>query len=163
MRLLLFSCIGLLVCANCQAQDVALNANAEIKIALTVRVVSAVKGSLANLQFDAGVKDVAAQLRRLPFSEFRLMSETHQDVALKQKQIIPLSRGQMLAVRPLQYENERVTIWLKWCDNDGSEILDTKMRLEPGRSMLAGTESSDDGSSGMILVIDVNAKQGDVQ
>ena len=141
-------------CGQCQAQETA----PEIKIALTVRVVSAVKSELSNLQFDAGIKDVAAQLRRLPFNQFRLMSESHQEIALKQKQVIPLNRGQMLSVRPLQYENERITLWLKWCDNDGSQILDTKMRLESGRSMLAGTESSDDGSTGMILVLDVLAK-----
>jgi len=140
---------------NCCAQE----ANAATKIALTVRVVSAVKSELTNLQIDSGIKDVASQLRRLPFNHFRLMSESHEEVALKQKQVIPLNRGQILSVRPLQFENDRITLWLKWCDDDGSQILDTKMRLESGRGMLAGTESSDDGSSGMILVIDVEAKQ----
>lgn len=145
--------------AACHAQEfVAEKVGAPLKIAFTVRVVSAVVGDRGNFLFDAGIKDVAAQLKRLPFSEFRLTSENHQEIALRQKLFIPLNRGQVLAVRPLQYENERITIWLKWCDNDGSEILDTKMRLEPGRSMLAGTESSENGSSGMILVIDVAPK-----
>ena len=156
VRILLSSCIGLLVytAAVCEAQAT----DQQTKISLTVRVVSAVRSELANLKFDAGIKDVAAQLRRLPFNQFRLMSENHQEIALKQKQVIALNRGQMLSVRPLQYDNDRITIWLKWSDADGSQILDTKMRLESGRSMLAGTESSDDGSSGMILVIDVSAK-----
>lgn len=102
---------------------------------------------------DKGLTDLAPQLNSLPFNHFSLMESETETIALKSKSLIHLMSGDTLAVRPLGFDNGKYCVWFKWLDNTGARIIDTRLHLEPGRSMLTGTDGSND--TGTILAIDV--------
>lgn len=105
------------------------------------------------VKIDSRLQDLSSKLRELPFKNFSLLSTEERTIPLKKRETLSLGGGQTLTLRPLYADNDRVGMWLKWKEPDGSDILDTRMHFNFGESMIAGTDNSP--SSGVILVIDV--------
>jgi hypothetical protein len=133
-------------------------------VAVDVRVVRASNPSPSELsltsqqaarkpRIDFRLKDLAAKLQRLPFQSYTVVSVEHRLIPLKKREVIGLSGGQTLTLRPLYVEDKRVGMWLKWQDQNGGDILDTRMHFDFGESVLTGTDNSENG--GLILAIDV--------
>ncbi len=101
----------------------------------------------------AQLDDLRPQLQKLHYRSFKLLGVQSQVVQLLQKGTLVLVNGHSLTVRPLYVSSKRIGLWLKWRDNTGVEVLDTRMHFDPGESMLAGTES--EGRKGVVLAIDV--------
>jgi len=109
--------------------------------------------SNGGVYIDKNLSDLAPQLSRLPFNHFSLMEAETETIPIKSKSSIHLMSGDTLTVRPLGFDNGKYCLWFKWMDNAGVRIIDTRLHLEPGRSMLTGTDGSND--TGTILAIDV--------
>ena len=73
---------------------------------------------------------------------------------MRRRDKIRLMNGQLLTLRLLEFDNESLTLWIRWDDGEGMNILDTRIHFAYGESMLAGLEGRDE--SGMILAIDVS-------
>jgi hypothetical protein len=94
------------------------------------------------------------KLATLPFRSFELMSEEEAVVSLKKKHHIQLINGHHLVVRPLFLrEDGNICLWLRWQDKEGMKLLDSRIHVPLGETVLAGVEQSP--TSGMVLTIDV--------
>lgn len=102
-------------------------------------------------KFDPGLKDLHPRLSSLPFSSFRLLASLTEDINVRKKALVHLPRGQTLAFRPMSSEPDRVSLWLSWKDGQGSEILGTKIQVNPRETILTGTDGNED--EGYILAI----------
>lgn len=119
-----------------------LSANAETAT-IRVRSVMASQDDSKNQTFDPSIKDLELQLKHLPFTKFLLIDDQQEELSMKSKEYIKLSNGDKLSVRPLYMNEGKLCIWLRWVGSDGMQILDTRLHIEPGKSILAGTESSE--------------------
>lgn len=133
-KLLIYSSILLLL-----LQFSALADSATIR----VRSVLATQDDSEKKSFDPSIRDLELQLKHLPFSKFQLVEDQQEQLLMKSKEYIKLSNGDKLSVRPLYMEEGKLCLWLRWVDSDGMQVLDTRLHIEPGKSILAGTESSE--------------------
>ena len=106
------------------------------------------------LTLDPRLEDLRAKLNKLPFQSFRLLSTDEEVITLKQRDTIHLSNGQRLCLRPLDFSNDQITMWLKWKASDGMSILDTRLSFALNETMVAGIEGQDD--DGVILAINIS-------
>lgn len=102
---------------------------------------------------DSSLSDLRSKFEKLPFKTFKLVDSQEQIVPIKRKETLRLPNGQVLIVRPLSIDEEKASIWLKWQDKGGEDLLDTRMHFGCGESMLTGVDSAHD--SGVILAISV--------
>lgn len=116
-------------------------------------VSSTSSGKRLGIVVDKEISDLTPQLSKLPFTHFSLLESETERIPLKSKSLLRLMSGDTLAVRPLGFENGKYCVWFKWMDKAGVRIIDTRLHLEPGRSMLTGTDGSND--TGTIIAIDV--------
>ncbi len=124
------------------------------QVEVKVRVVKADnEENHAGRAVDARLGDLQSKLERLPFHRFSVLSTESLVIPIKRKQTMTLASGQTLTLRPVYCEQEKIGLWLRWAEKNGDEILDTRLHVNPGESMIAGTDSSP--SSGLILAIDV--------
>ena len=105
------------------------------------------------IRVDARVRDLGMKLSKLPYRNFSLISTERRLVPMRKRESVTLTGGQVVNLRPLDADSDRVGMWIRWMDQSGMEVLDTKMHFDFGESMIAGTESGPD--SGMVLAIDV--------
>lgn len=112
------------------------------------------------LQVDNRIRDLADKLRKLNFRTFRLISSQREVVPIGRKQNVGLVDGNQLTLRPLTLDGGRVTMWIKWEDGSGMQILDTRMHFDCGESVITGLEEASD--SGLILAIDVSPMKRNV-
>lgn len=101
--------------------------------------------------------DIDGKLRKLPFHTFSLVSSQSERIDLMKKETLYLSGGNELTVRPLYSEHGKVGLWLRWIDSAGAKVLDTRMHLATGESMVAGADAGQDTAT--VLAIDVNPAQ----
>ena len=134
------------------------SANTVEDIRVNVRVIRGIgsdeEGNRAPAVIDDRIKDLSVKLRRLHFREFKLISSQDKVVPMAKKQVVTISDGETLALRPLYVEKNRVGMWLRWQGGDGKQILDTRMHFNCGEAMLAGTDKSYGAST--ILAITVH-------
>lgn len=110
---------------------------------IRVRSVMASRDNSEIQSFDPSIKDLELQLKHLPFTKFQLVGDQQEELSMKSKEYIKLANGDKLSVRPLYMNEGKLCIWLRWVDSDGMQVLDTRLHIEPGKSILAGTESSE--------------------
>ena len=126
------------------------------QVEVNVRVVKAendIDDGYTSPRLDVRLDDIRAKLEQLPFRHFSYLSSERVIIPIKRKQIVTFASGQTLALRPVYCEQEKIGLWLRWSEKNGDEILDTRLHVNPGESMLAGTDSSP--TTGLILAIDV--------
>lgn len=109
--------------------------------------------SRSSVSVDDRINDISSQLKKLQYQRYSLISAREGFVEVAHKKVFGLSNGHTLSLRPLYIEGSRVGMWLKWQDDQGMDLLDTRMHFTCGEAFLTGTEKSDD--SGVILAIDV--------
>lgn len=100
---------------------------------------------------DARIEDLRSQLERLHYRNFRLMAAQRERVLPRRKTIFPLAHGHQLAVKPLYIDGNRVGVWMRWVDGSGAEVLDTRMHLTCGESLITGTDR--DADQGVVVAI----------
>jgi hypothetical protein len=106
------------------------------------------------LQVDSRIGDLTPKLGKLNYANFRLVGFQEKIVPLKKRENIALGGGHLLTLRPLYLEDQRVGMWLRWLDSNGSEILDTRMHFDSNECMLTGTEAK--AQTGIILAINAS-------
>ena len=111
------------------------------------------KSFVNNAKLDPAISDLKEKFDSLPFEHFVLVSSEERTLPLKKKETIQFSGGQVLHLRPLFIEGNKVSLWLNWEDAKGQNILDTRMHFDSSQSVLAGTDSTDD--TGLLLAISV--------
>lgn len=99
------------------------------------------------------IEDLRGKLSTLPYHNYRLLNTYERNIELHSKSELDLGGGQKLYLKPLSKKGEKVCLWLSWKDEQGAEIIDTRMHLSAGQSMITGTEKLPD--SGVILALDV--------
>ncbi len=138
------------------------NPQTESKVIVNVRVIRATDKmdpgeesfSPDPVKVDRRLKDISFKLQKLPFRAYSLLSSEQKVVPAKKRESFLIASGQSLTVRPLYMEKDEVGLWLKWVDQNGAEILDTRMHINYGESMIAGTDSTP--LCGLVLVVDVS-------
>jgi hypothetical protein len=108
------------------------------------------------IRIDSRLSDLADKLRKLPFRGFVFVVGEQRRVPVRRKTTLPLTNGQSLSLRPLYIDSEKVGLWVQWKDRVGTDILDTRMHLDLGQSMIAGTDLLNDPSSGLVLAVQVS-------
>ena len=110
--------------------------------------------SVGERKVDERLQDLSRKFHQLPFRTFSLVAAERRLISIKRRESIGLTSGQTLTVRPLYADKERAGMWLRWQEADGAEILDTRLYVAYGESVIAGTDHAP--GSGMILAIDVS-------
>ena len=126
------------------------------QVTITVRKVRAATGKKKKLAVDNGIKDLSSKLQKLPFTRFKLLSTYSEIVPVANRRTISIGEGHNLTLRPLYIDGKKVGMWLRWQDHSGMKLLDTRMHLTSGESMITGTDAA--AGSGVILAIDVEPK-----
>lgn len=111
------------------------------------------------IRIDSRLSDLADKLRKLPFRGFVFLEGEQRRVPVRKKSVLPLMNGQSLSLRPLYIDSEKVGLWVHWKDRAGADILDTRMHLDLGQSMIAGTDLLNDPSGGLVLAVQVSPPQ----
>ncbi len=106
------------------------------------------------VELDERVEDLRSKLSRLPFTTFRLVSMDEEEITLMNRKTIHLSNGHSLCMRAVEQNGDSMTVWLKWKDDNGMSILDTRLNFALNESMVAGIEGQQD--TGIILAVRVS-------
>jgi len=104
-----------------------------------------------SVRVDNDIRDLASKLSQLPFENFQLISSKEEVVTLKNRDSLKLSNGHSLTFRPMYMDEKKVGLWLNWRDEQGDEILNTRVHFDASDSVLTGTDCSHD--KGLILAI----------
>lgn len=97
--------------------------------------------------------DVEQELLKLPYRSFSLGSDRVITTPLMKKSSISLTPKENITVRPVYREKGKVCLWVKWEDQNGMKVLDSRLHLKDGESLVVGTDHTED--SGVVLVVDV--------
>lgn len=108
---------------------------------------------MQDLKLDQRLEDLRPKLQRLNYRSFKLVASAHKSLPMTRRETIGLSNGHTLTVRPIGSDDDTICLWLKWEDQAGNPILDTRVHVPRNESILAGTDHSAD--SGLILAISV--------
>jgi hypothetical protein len=103
------------------------------------------------------LSDLSEKLAKLPYKRFVLMGRDKFVVPIRKRHSVSIA-GQELVLRPMVLDSKRVALWINWKDEAGSKVLDSRLYLTPGESMLAGTDHS--AETGLIMAIDVHPLAG---
>lgn len=126
---------------------------------INVKAIGASESSQSGeLEVDEKVADLTDKLKRLPFTSFRLLSDSSETVSLLSRETMKLSNGQTLCVRPVDSSGDQITLWLKWKARDGMSILDTRVNFALNEAMVVGIEGQSEGT-GTVLAISVTPKE----
>ena len=129
-------------------------------IKLSIRTIQASDPSTGNevtsavertIRVDNDIRDLKSKLSQLPFENFQLVSTKEEAVTLKTRDSLKLANGHLLTFRPIYMEEKKVGLWLNWRDEEGDEILNTRVHFDATDSVLTGTDCSHD--KGLILAI----------
>lgn len=129
------------------------------RVAVDVRVLSATdpvdptntEHSLP-MVVDSRIKDLTAQLEPLHYRTFKLQYEERVILSLLRREKVLLKDGHELTLRPIYLDKGRVGIWFRWNDHQGNKVLDSRVHLTCGESIVAGTEA-ESGDQGMIIAL----------
>lgn len=149
-------CSGIMSISSMIAQDsVAESVTVRVR---AIRAETAAPGGESNehktIHCERALRDINAKLKKLPFRTFTLVSSQAETIELRKKETLYLAGGNELTIRPLYSEDGKVGLWLRWIDHDGAKVLDTRMHLATGESMVAGADAGEDAAT--VLAIDVN-------
>ncbi len=111
------------------------------------------KDEVAEREFNGDLNDISDQLNKLPYKSFQVISTSDLNTPIRKKQSILVGQGNEVTLRFLNFENNKVCLWIRWDDETGLKVLDTRMHFEAGQSMVVGTEHSEE--SGIVLALDV--------
>jgi hypothetical protein len=103
------------------------------------------------VHLDSSIRDLEGKLSQLPFGNFQLLSAKEEVITLKTRDSLQLPNGHSLTFRPMYMDSRKVGLWLNWRDQDGSEILNTRVHFDATDSVLTGTDCAHD--KGLILAI----------
>ena len=115
---------------------------------------------------DDRLSDIKDKLKRLHYQNFRLVADEDRSIALNRRTTINITPQSTLTLRPLYMEDGKIGMWIKWRDSEESSLLDTRVHLVPGQSMLIGAEDEANlkdasaATGGIILAIEVKPSTG---
>jgi len=110
-----------------------------------------------SIRLEGNISDLEPKLSQLPFSTFQLLSAKDETIALKTRDSLQLPNGHSLTFRPMYMDEKKVGLWLHWRDQNGGEILNTRVHFDASDSVLTGTDCAHD--KGLILAIKASAAQ----
>ncbi len=134
-------------------------AKAEDKVQVTVRLLQASDRSMLGFSsfmehaIDPQLIDLKEQLNVLPFESFTVLNTQKISLPIKKKDSLELANGHNLILKALSIDGNQVSLWLKWKDESGQCLLDTRMHFNSSEAMLAGTDHNID--SGLLLAVNV--------
>lgn len=129
------------------------------RVAVDVRVLSATDPvdeaaphAGSPMVVDARIRDLTSKLEPLHYRTFRLQYEERIVLSLLKREKVSLKDGHELILRPVYLDGDRVGLWFRWTDRQGNKILDTRVHLTCGESIVAGTDA-ESGKRGIILAL----------
>ncbi|MDZ4784990.1 MAG: hypothetical protein SGJ02_02825 [bacterium] len=99
------------------------------------------------------IVDIKGKLRKLNYNSFNLIGSENKIVPINTKESFTLSDGQKVTLRPVSKKDGKVCLWINWKDQNGMNLLDTRLHFSGPETMITGTDATPE--SGMILAIDV--------
>lgn len=103
-----------------------------------------------SIQFDSNLKSVSSKLLSLPFRSYSLLKKQDVDLPINEKQELYIHDNK-IQMRQLGAEKNKFCIWLRWDDESGMNLIDTRLHLRPGETMILGSDATSD--SGVILAL----------
>ena len=97
------------------------------------------------------LKSIRLSLTQAPFSLFEMIDHQTVVVPLRQKSRLRMAKDHVVVIRPLFIDDGRLCLWVKWRDKDGMEVLDSRLYLVLGESVIAGVEEAD--NAGLLLAM----------
>jgi hypothetical protein len=129
------------------------------RVAVDVRVISAsdlvVDGashSSPPFAIDSRIRQLTSKLQQLHYRTFRLQYEERVILSLLKREKVVLRDGHELTLRPTYLEGNRVGLWFRWTDGTGSDLLNTRVHLSCGESIVAGTDDEESGKGVLIAL-----------
>ena len=127
----------------------------QVSIEITaVRAVQNLRGGSGDSKKREVGPDLASlsrRLKKLPYRQFHLLSKNEFVVPVNRRFQLRIGPGHRLTMNPISVTPEGIAIWLRWKDDAGEKVLDSRLRVQPGETILTGTDHTKE--SGLILAI----------
>jgi hypothetical protein len=121
------------------------------RVAVDVRVISA-SDLVVDGAIDSRIRQLTSKLQQLHYRTFRLQYEERVILSLLKREKVVLRDGHELTLRPTYLEGNRVGLWFRWTDGTGSDLLNTRVHLSCGESIVAGTDDEESGKGVLIAL-----------
>jgi hypothetical protein len=95
-----------------------------------------------DITIDKSLSSIAQALESLPYKKFSLVDHREIGLPLLRRESLSLKSGEKIKVRPIGIDLDKFCFWLRWEDKNGSAILDSRMHILGGRSVVAGFDAS---------------------
>jgi hypothetical protein len=113
-----------------------------------VRVIEA---SNVGSSIDSSLRDVHGQLGSLfSFSSYRLLKDENVTLSLNQPISIPVHQGRSIEVTLIKQQRDTAEVRVK-IKREGTDILNTQVRLSPGRTVSIGGPKHGEGTLLIVL------------
>ncbi|GEM_PF-1127206 len=129
----------------CVALSVALHANAEDRVTLSLWAAQATQEGKTPKEFDPGLEPITNAVADLPFDTYKKILATKQSIVLKKETKIPVESRYSLCITPMSKESDgrmrmdiRVEITPKTPGDKPVVALSTRLMLSPGKLVKLG-------------------------
>lgn len=129
------------------------------EVAFVVRIIRAERLKMGGgkkfwsepIAVDKRLGDISEKLGQLQYQEFHLIAERALTIPVLKRAPVDLVDGHSLVLRPLYVQGRRAGFWLKWQDGNGATVLETRMHVDCGETVVTGTEASDE--RGLVIAV----------
>lgn len=155
-------CVSILLLGAAPGSAVAQGGSGSFELEVrTIRASDVGENTPGSGVIDPRLEDLRSQLEQLHYRTFKLLAAERERVLTRKKTIFSLIDGHRFAVKPLYLDGNRVGVWMRWVDGDGAEVLDTRMHLTCGESIIAGTDR--ESGEGMIVAVRPSVLGGPIE
>jgi hypothetical protein len=130
---------------------------------VTLRMIEAKERETGELhqkvKFASSLKQISAKLLPLPFKSYSLASQQNFSIDLNALKELTLYNQSTIKMKVLAHSRNKICMWLRWDDNTGLNLIDTKIYLKPGDTMILGSDSASD--EGVVLAVDAGVVSGE--
>ncbi|RME61494.1 MAG: hypothetical protein D6780_01585 [Candidatus Dadabacteria bacterium] len=127
------------------------------KIAVEIRTVLGKEDGIKqrDIQLDSRLNDLKGKLEKFPYTYYALIARQRAVLPVMKKSVFNVGKGYSLLLRPLYLDlkEKKVGVWLRWLDEKGHYLLDTKMHLALSEPLVSGTRYKD--NKGILLAISI--------
>lgn len=117
-------------------------------ITFDFKVLSASNSFTAELPEE--LEQYSEQLEELPYTGFKIVMSKKIQLELDENVGISLDNKEEVGLKLSYVKKNKYCFWLNWQDQEGDDILDTKIHLDNGEAFITG---SDEGEGARLLVI----------
>ncbi len=112
---------------------------------------SGTRQSTANVAMSSALTNYKEKLLEFPFDRFQLVHSSNIQIPIMKREQIVLDSGEKMELKASYCESGRAGLWLQWLDQDGAELINTRLHFDQHEPVIVGAEK--DEFSGRLLMV----------